>query len=457
MVSDDRQPIVEDPPGDPAQLLVELLDEGNEEAAVVHARSLHPAELADALAGADIEVFELVLRRFTPLELAPVVPFLEPHYRETLYEALSTEGLGELIAAIPDDLAADLLQSLEADVAEAVVAGMSFRDRAPLRALAAYDPTTAAGRMSGQSFSLAPDQTVADAVEALRRQRPETRVPLYAFVVDQAGRLMGVTSFAALLFADAGTLLSDLMRPAFVVQADADQEEAARLLKRYNLLALPVVDAEGHLLGVLTFDDVIDVLEEEATEDMLRLAGVNEDEALESVVDSVRFRLPWLSMNLVALMLAAYIISFFEATIAQVAIIAVFLPIVLGQGGNGGLQTVTVVVRSLALGRIAVRNTLRVARNELLVALVTGGAVGAAVGVLAWGWQHNAVLGLVVGAAVLINQLVGALAGVLFPMALHRLRQDPAVSAPIWLTNATDVLGALVLLGLATLVIGHLA
>jgi len=456
-VNDEPQPPLQDPLPDPAERIVELLDEGDTEGALAHARSLHPAELASALAGVDSEVRELVLARFPPLELAPVVEFLEPRYRETLYEALSREKLSELAAAIPDDLAADMLQSLPADVAEAVVSGMSRKARAPLRALAAYDATTAAGRMTGQCFSVAPDQTVEEVVEALRKQRPGTRRPLYAFVLDVQGRLVGVTSFEALLFADAGTHVRDLMQPdALVVRADADQEEAARLFKRYNLLSLPVVDAEKRLLGVLTFDDVLDVLEAEATEDMLRLAGVNEDEALESVIDSVRFRLPWLSINLVALMLAAYIISLFEATIAQVAVVAVFLPIVLGQGGNGGLQTVTVVVRSLALGRLAPRNTLRVAQSELLVALVTGGAVGLIVGLLAWGWQGNPFLGLVVGAAVLLNQLVGALAGVVFPMGLHRVRQDPAVSAPIWLTNATDVLGAFILLGLATLAIAHL-
>jgi magnesium transporter len=155
-------------------------------------------------------------------------------------------------------------------------------------------------------------------------------------------------------------------------------------------------------------------------------------------------------------LVAAWVIALFESTIARAAVIAVFLPVVLGQGGNGGLQTVTVVVRSLALGRIAPRNTLRVTGSEMAVALVTGGAVGVTVGLLAWVWQGNPWLGLIVGVAILCNQLVGALAGVCFPMGLQMIRQDPAISAPIWLTNATDVLGALVLLGIATLLVSYL-
>jgi magnesium transporter len=455
-VSSERPAHDDDRPADAAATLAERLAEDDVDAAVAFARTLHPAELAGALASLSSEPRALLLTSFRPDELAPIVGYLEPRYRTAAFAGRSPEDLSELAVALPDDLAADLVQSLPREVAETVVAGLSRRTRGLLEALAAHAPDTAAGRMTGQVFSIPSAYTVAQTIQALRAQRPQAHRPLYSYVVEGEGRLVGIASFAALLFASPETRVADLVSEAVSVRGDTDQEEAARLLKQRKLLALPVVDAQGRLLGALTVDDVLDVLEDEATEDMLRLAGVSEEEALESVLDSVRFRLPWLGMNLVALLLAAWVIALFESTIARAAVLAVFLPVVLGQGGNGGLQTVTVVVRSLALGRLAPRNTVRVTGSELATGFVTGSAVGATVGLLAWAWQGNAWLGLIVGVAILANQLVGAAAGVWFPMGLQLLRQDPAVSAPIWLTNATDVLGALGLLGIATLLISRL-
>ena len=425
-------------------------------AALTRARELHPAELAAALASLESGDRAALIDGLGVDELAPFIAYLDPRHRTAVYRDRTPGELGALASRLPDDLVADMVQSLEPEVADSVVEALSARAGARLRAMVAHAPDTAAGRMTGQVFSVRLDRTVEQVIDALRQRRPEAHRPFYTYVTDAAGRLVGIVGFNALLFAEPDTPISSLMTEAASVPADMDDVEAARLLQRRKVLALPVVDADQRLLGALTIDDTVDVLEEAATDDMLHLAGVGEDEALESVRDSIRYRLPWLAMNLVALLLAAWVISLFESTIAQVAVIAVFLPVVLGQGGNGGLQTVTVVVRSLALGRIAPRNTMRVTGNELAAAFITGGAVGASVGLLAWIWRDNLWLGLVVGTAILANQLVGAVAGVCFPMGLQKIRQDPAVSAPIWLTNATDVLGALLLLGLASLLISHL-
>lgn len=455
MAPDEEQ--AEAPPViDVATPIAQQIADGDVAAAIALARGLHPAEMARALMGLEGDHRTLLLAQLDLAELAPIVGYLEPRYRSAVFEGRSPTELTRLAVALPDDLAADLIQSLPREDAEAVVAGLSRRARGLLQALTDYPPDTAAGRMTGQVFTVSAHYTVAQTIQALRGQRPEAQQNFCPYLVDDDGRLLAMVEFSKLLFATPGTRLSALSSEAVSVRAETDQEEAARVLKRHKLLALPVVNADGRLLGTLTVDDVLDVLEDEATEDMLLLAGVSEDEALESVFDSVRYRLPWLGVNLVALMLAAWVIAQFESTIARAAVLAIFLPVVLGQGGNGGLQTVTVVVRSLALGRIAPRNTLRLAGSETATALITGGAIGLTVGLLAWVWQGNLWLGVLVGVAILGNQIVGAIAGVLFPMGLQLIRQDPAVSAPIWLTNATDVLGAVMLLGLATLLISFL-
>jgi len=263
-----------------------------------------------------------------------------------------------------------------------------------------------------------------------------------------------VLNLRTLLTADPETPIADVMETELLtVNASDDQEEAARVLKRYRLLALPVVDDEGRLLGTVTGDDLLEVLEEEATEDMFRMAGVDEEEDLRSVPRSVRYRLPWLSVNMVNALTAGFVVTRFEATILEVATVAAFMPIIAGMGGNAGIQTVTVVVRSLALGRIAVGDVWRVARREMLVGLCIGLVLASAVALAGLVAEGSVGFALIVGTAPLFNIVHGVVMGVLLPMLLLRLNQDPALSAGIWLTMTTDILGLLTLLGLTTVFI----
>ena len=295
---------------------------------------------------------------------------------------------------------------------------------------------------------------MAEVIAFLRSLRPDAATPFYVYVVDEEERLTGVLNLRALLTAPAEQRVSELVDSEVIsVHAATDQEEAARLLKRYKLLALPVTDAGGRLLGTVTADDLLDVLEDEATEDMFRIVGVHQEEDLRGVLRSVRFRLPWLVVNLFTVLLAGYIVSLFEDALQRVVVLAAFLPVIAGMGGNAGIQTLTVVVRSLALGRLTLRNTTRVVLHELGAGLLVGIAIGAGTALIAWLWQDNVWLGVVVGVALLGNVVVGVLAGALIPMTLHRLRQDPALSGGIWLTTATDVAGFLAFLGLATVLI----
>ena len=354
---------------------------------------------------------------------------------------------------VADDVATDIVQDLPEEIGSQVLAALSLRQQHAISHLMAHDEESAGGRMTGQRIAMPPGRLAGEVIDDLRSIRPDATQPFYIYVTDDDGRLEGVVNLRSLLIAPAQTPIAELtLRNDLVsVNASTDQEEAARLLKRYKLLSLPVVDDDGHLIGALTADDLIDVLEDEATEDMFRQVGVHEDEDLRSIVRSVRFRLPWLMVNLVTVLLAGFVVALFESTVARVAVLAAFLPVVAGQGGNAGIQTLTVVIRSLAVGRLRGRDLWRVVLREAATGLINGLVVGVAVGLVAWLWQGNAALGLIVGLALAANMLVGVIAGVLIPMGLQRFRSDPALSAGIWLTTATDVLGFAVFLTLAAL------
>ncbi|MXZ45875.1 MAG: magnesium transporter [Chloroflexi bacterium] len=442
------------PSFDPVAAMASRIEDGDQLGALTLAQELHPAQLAEAFAGVDREVTDLLVQRLTPGELGASLTYLEPHYREDLLVGLEPDRIASVLEHVADDVATDIVQELPEGIGSAVMAAIPLRQQHAIGALMEHDEESAGGRMTGQLIAILPDRLAGEAIEDLRSIQPDATQPFYVYIRDAAGRLGGVVNLRSLVLAASDTPVAELAVTDVVsVSASTDQEEAARLLKRYKLLSLPVVDDDGHLLGALTADDLIDVLEDEATEDMFRQVGVHEDEDLRSVRRSIRFRLPWLMVNLLTVLLAAVVIAAFEDTVAQVALLAAFLPVVAGQGGNTGIQTLTVVVRSLAVGRLAGRNLWRVVLHEAATGLVNGVVIGGAVGVAAWLWQGSTTLGFVVGIALAVNMLVGVIAGVLIPMGLQRFRQDPALSAGIWLTTATDVLGFLVFLSLATLLV----
>ena len=442
------------PSFDPAEAMASRIEAGDQLGALTLAHELHPAQLAEAFAGVDREVTDLLVLRLTPRELGASLAYLEPHYREDLLVDLDPGRIASVLEHVADDIATDVVQELPEDVGHAVLAAIPERQQHAIDALMEHHEESAGGRMTGQLIAVLPDRVAGDVIDDLRSIQPDATQPFYVYIRDADGRLGGVVNLRSLVIAPPRTPIADLATVDVIsVTASTDQEEAARLLKRYKLLSLPVVDDDGHLLGALTADDLIEVLEDEATEDMFRQVGVHEDEDLRSVRRSIRFRLPWLMVNLLTVLGAAVVVAAFEDTVARVALLAAFLPVVAGQGGNAGIQTLTVVVRSLAVGRLAGRNLWRVVLHEATTGLVNGVVIGVAVGVAAWLWQGNATLGVVVGVALAINMLVGVIAGVLIPMGLQRFRQDPALSAGIWLTTATDVLGFLVFLSLATLLV----
>ncbi len=314
---------------------------------------------------------------------------------------------------------------------------------------------TAGGLMTSAEVVLHKDITVAEALDHLRKVAPDTETIYYLFVVDDEVKLVGVVSLRQLVIASPSTRIKEIMDPdAISVQAGVDQEEAARLMSRYDLLALPVIDEQNQLLGIITHDDLVDVLEEEATEDIFRLGGVPEEQAPDvSFYSALKTRLPWLVINLGTAMASATVLSLFESTIAQVAVLAAFFPMVAGVSGSAGTQTLTVIVRGLALGELDTRNALRALAREITIGLSNGLAVGILVGIIALIWKGTPMLGVVVGVATLLNMITAGIAGVLVPMGMQTVKVDPALASPVLVTTLTDTLGYLIYLSIATLVL----
>jgi magnesium transporter len=294
--------------------------------------------------------------------------------------------------------------------------------------------------------------TAGEAITALQGSR-DVEVVFYLYVIDARRHLVGVVSLRRLLLVSPETPLKRIMSSDLIsARVDMDQEEVARQVAAYNLLAIPVVDEENKLVGSITVDDVIDVLKDEATEDIYRLAGVSGDErAFTPALESLRKRLPWLGVNLGTAFVAAGVVALFETTIDLFPVLAIFMPIVAGMGGNAGTQTLTVVVRGIALGELTWGNSRKALLKETLVGIGNGVALGIGAALVVWATRGNPVLGMVLGMAMIINMFVAAAAGTLVPLGLRAVNIDPALASSVFITTMTDVFGFFSFLGLATI------
>ncbi len=429
----------------------ELLDAADFDAAATLLRGLHPADAAEILNELnDAEQTELVKR----IETEQLAEVFEQMYEEDMAEVaenLDRETLLDLLGEMEPDAAADLLGEMEPEEAAELIGEMN--EPAEVTSLLQYPADTAGGIMNLPPPSLRRWMRVREAVSYLREHYEDAEEIFYLYVLDRNSRLIGHVNLRALILADPEQTIESIMdRDVISVAVNADQEEAAQLLARYDLLALPVADGDGRLVGIITVDDLVDVLEEEATEDIYRLAQLGDDADIDSPFWQIlRNRLPWLVINLGTAFVAAYVVSLFDATIAKVTILAALMPIVTGQGGNAGTQTMTVVVRSLALREVEPSDTAHTLWREVRVGMVNGIVVGTLVALLVAQFTQNWWLGLIIGLAMFGNMIVGATFGTLVPMLLRVIGVDPALASSIFVTTTTDVLGFALFLGLATL------
>jgi len=417
---------------------------------------MHDSELADLLLSCRNDDERRTLIEFIPDEsLGDALLELPEGMQEDLLADFEAGEVEEVVEHLDSDDAADILQVVDKDVADEVMERLEPAERRGIEQLLSHDEETAGGLMQAELFKVRDDWTVEKVLQVLRRFGREIENLNYVYVVDDEDLLVGVLSLHMLLFAEPEVMIHTLAEGEFPrVLAGQDQEEVARIFEKFDVLALPVVDERGELIGRITADDVIDVIQDEATEDMYRLAGLSdEDDLAEPVGITARRRGVWLTVNLVTAIAASIVISRFEATISQVVALAILMPIVASMGGIAGTQTLTVIVRGIALGRVTFANARRTLIKEVSVGLVSGIIFALVIGTIASFWfpELGIRLGWIIAAAMMINLFAAGLAGAVIPLTLQRLSIDPALASGTILTTVTDVVGFFSFLGLATL------
>ena len=434
----------------------ESIERGDAIALRTLAGELHEADTGDLIEALDTDLrsrfVELMGGEFDFTALTEV----DDTVREEILDEVSSKVIAEGVRDLDSDDAAYILEDLPKQEQDEILGQLPSFERGALERLLHYPAESAGRRMQTEFIAVAPSWTVGDAIDHMRdtADLPDRFFELY--VVDEAQKLLGVVPLDRLLRTKRPVTVAELMDPdRRRVRATADQEEVARMFERYNLVAAPVVDDDERLVGVLTFDDIVDVIEQEADEDIRALGGVRaEEELADSVWTIARSRFNWLLVNLATAFLASSVLGLFEGSLEKMVALAVLAPIVASQGGNATTQTMTVAVRALATRELTDANAWRVIVRELLVGLVNGLAFAVITGVAAWAWFRVPGLGVVIGLAMLCNLIAAALGGILIPLGLNRLRVDPAVASTPFVTTITDVVGFFSFLAIATVWFG---
>ncbi|MBO6894344.1 MAG: magnesium transporter [Roseibium sp.] len=375
--------------------------------------------------------------------------------RLEVLEDLPPEAIAEGLEDLDSDDAVYILEDLDEDEQAAILGELPYADRAQLQKALDYPEESAGRRMQSEFIAVAPFWTVGQTIDYMREARdlPDSFYEIY--VVDPTFKLLGSVHLDKILRTKRAEKVTSIMEETRqAVLATEDQEEVARRFERYNLVSSAVVDENERLVGVLTVDDIVDVIQEEAEEDLRALAGVGDEEISDTVVTIARSRLAWLVVNLGTAILASVVIAFFEDTIEAMVALAVLMPIVASMGGNAGTQTMTVAVRGIATQELSARNMMRVLNREILVSAVNGVALAFLIGVTAWLWFDNSGLGFVIAGAIIINMLFAGLSGLLIPIVLDRLNVDPAIASSVFVTTVTDVVGFFAFLGIAAIWFG---
>jgi len=373
-----------------------------------------------------------------------------------LIEGIELDKIVEVLDHMPTDDVADLIGQLPKQKSDAILEMMKKEGSEEVEGLLHYDDDTAGGIMNPDFVALREETTAREAIESLQKEHLDVEMPFYLYAVDEYGKLVGVSSLRQLVVVPPEERLKDFMSTdVFSVETSMDQEEVAKIVARYNILAVPVVDETNRLVGIVTVDDVIDIFREEATEDILKMAGVGEEFVeTQSVIRSTRIRLPWLFASCIGGIIAFFVISHFEGSIKKLAYLAAFIPVIMGMGGNIGTQSSTIVVRGLATGRLNIRDTWAVVFKELSVGFILGAFYGFMIGLVAQLQYSTSMLAVSVGLAVISSMAVAALVGSIVPLGFARINVDPAVATGPFVTTAIDIVSVYFYFRIATTLLG---
>ncbi|MFJ7932898.1 magnesium transporter [Sporosarcina sp. NPDC096371] len=421
---------------------------------------LHPYDRAIFYEKVDLELRKIMYHYLSPKELAEIFETSEidaDEYKQFLQE-MDTTYAADMISFMFVDNAVDVLKELDKSQAVSYLTLMDKTAATEIKALLHYEEYTAGSIMTTEYVTVPQNSTVRSAMTILRNEAPKAETIYYVFVVDDNNRLTGVVSLRDLIIAHEDILISSIMSERVVsALVSDDQEEVARTIKDYNFLAVPVVDFQQHILGIITVDDIIDVLEEEASDDYAKFAGVsNMDTFDKNSFSAMKKRLPWLLILLILGMLTANLIDLFTETISKVALLAAFIPLIAGTAGNSGTQALAVAVRGIAMGDIEEESKFKLLLREAGTGLMTGFTCALFVVGLIYVWKHEFLIGLLVGAAIFVSIFVATISGSFIPLLMHKLKIDPAVASGPFITTLNDIISVIIYLGLATIFIGDL-
>lgn len=419
--------------------------------------NIHPADILDILHEDEDNIRQLINQLPNDIIADVIEEEDDEKYQYELLKLFSDIKQREILDKMSKDEITDLINELDAVKKQEILNKIAQDDKKDIEQLLKFKPDSAGGIMTTEYISIGAGNTVENTLKYLQANADKD-ASYYLYVVDSKNILKGVVSLRNIVSSSFETKIIDITNPNVkTVMYDEDQEIVAKKFQKYGFILMPVVDEKDHLLGVIEFDDIIDIIQEENTEDINLLGGVDSEERLDSTVkESFKSRIPWLIINLFTAVLAALVVSMFEGTIAKVVTLATVMPIVTGMGGNAGTQSLTIVVRGLSLGELTKDNAIKIMLKELTVGLFSGIVIGILVALGSMAFEGNPIFGLVTGLAMFMNMILANLAGYFIPVILEKMHIDPALASGVFVTTVTDVLGFFFFLGLATVFLSYL-